>query len=98
MAVNQRASAQGENRMRFYTKQHRHYCGIDLHARTKYVFVLDQTAPDLVHKNLRASPEELLAAVAPCRDELVIAVECIFPWYWLAEDADVHGSGVQIDP
>ena len=23
--------------MRFYTKTHKHYCGIDLHARTMYV-------------------------------------------------------------
>ena len=28
--------------MRFYAKQHRYYCGIDLHARTMYVCVLDQ--------------------------------------------------------
>jgi hypothetical protein len=23
--------------MRFYNRQHRHYCGIDLHVRTMYV-------------------------------------------------------------
>jgi transposase len=71
--------------MRFYTKQHRHYCGIDLHARTMYVCILDQAGQVLVHKNLRASPEELLAVVAPYRDDLVLAVECIFTWYWLAD-------------
>ena len=27
--------------MRFYTGQHQHYCGIDLHARTLYLCVLD---------------------------------------------------------
>jgi len=27
--------------MKFYTKQHRYYCGIDLHARSKYVCILD---------------------------------------------------------
>jgi transposase len=71
--------------MRFYTKQHRHYCGIDLHARSLYVCILDQTGQVLVHQNLRASPEELLAAVAPYRDDLVLAVECIFTWYWVAD-------------
>jgi len=71
--------------MRFYTKPHRHYCGIDLHARTMYVCILDSAGQVLVHKNLRASPEELLAAVAPYRDDLVIAVECIFTWYWVAD-------------
>jgi len=28
--------------MRFYTKQHQHFCGIDLHARTMYVCILNQ--------------------------------------------------------
>ena len=28
--------------MKFYTGQHKHYCGIDLHARSMYVYVLDQ--------------------------------------------------------
>jgi len=28
--------------MRFYTGQHRHYCGVDLHARSMYVCVLEQ--------------------------------------------------------
>jgi len=27
--------------MRFYTKRHRHTCGINLHARTMYVCMLD---------------------------------------------------------
>ena len=31
----------GDLIMRFYTKQHRYYCGIDLHARSMYVCVLD---------------------------------------------------------
>src|SRR3990172_7771905 len=71
--------------MRFYTKQHRHYCGIDLYARTMYVCSLDSAGQVLVHQNLRASPEELLAAVAPYRDDLVLAVECIFTGYWVAD-------------
>ena len=28
--------------MRFYTKPHQFYCGIDLHARSIYVCILDQ--------------------------------------------------------
>ncbi len=33
--------------MRFYTKQHLYYCGIDLHARTMYVCILqDQFEPN----------------------------------------------------
>ncbi len=71
--------------MRFYNEQHRHWCGIDLHARTMYVCILDAEGQVLVHKNLRANPEAFLEVTAPFRDDLVVAVECIFTWYWLAD-------------
>src|ERR671923_358708 len=74
-----------ETSMRFYTKQHKFYCGIDLHARSMYVCVLRQDGEILLHRNMKAAPEPFLKAVAPYRDGLVVAVECIFTWYWLAD-------------
>jgi len=71
--------------MRFYNGQHRHWCGIDLHARTMYVCILDAEGQVLVHKNLRTTPEAFLEVIAPYREDLVVAVECIFTWYWLAD-------------
>jgi hypothetical protein len=71
--------------MRFYTRQHQHYCGIDLHARTMYVCILDAAGTVLVHKDMAAAPEAFLKVIAPYRDDLVVAVECIFTWYWLAD-------------
>ena len=71
--------------MRFYIKQHRHYCGIDLHARSMYLCMLDQTGEVLLHRNFRTNPDAFLKAVAPYREDLVVAVECIFTWYWLAD-------------
>jgi len=71
--------------MRFYTKQHPFYCGIDLHARTMYVCILSQDGEVRLHRNMKASPDALLKAIAPYRDDMVIAVECIFTWYWLAD-------------
>ena len=71
--------------MRFYTRQHRHYCGIDLHARTMYVCVINQGGEVLLHQDFPSNPERFLAAIAPYRDDLVVAVECIFTWYWLAD-------------
>src|SRR5215475_7001074 len=71
--------------MRFYTKQHQFYCGIDLHARTMYLCVLSQDGEILVHRNMPAGPEPFLKAVAPYRTDLVVCVECIFTWYWLAD-------------
>ena len=69
--------------MRFYNRQHRHYCGIDLHVKTMYVCILDATGQVLVHRNVRSTPEALLEVLAPYRDDLVIAAECMFTWYWL---------------
>jgi len=36
--------------MRFYTKQHRHYCSIDLHARSVDVCILAQVGEVLVQR------------------------------------------------
>jgi len=71
--------------MRFYTKQHRYYCGIDLHARRMYICVLDADGQIRVHRNGPATPEHFLTTVAAYREDLVVAVECIFTWYWLAD-------------
>src|SRR5215216_2079777 len=71
--------------MRFYTKQHKFYCGIDLHARSMYVCILNQDGEIMLHRNMKASPEMLLKAIAPYREEIVVSVECIFTWYWLAD-------------
>ena len=71
--------------MKLYTKRYRHYCGIDLHARTMHVCILDQDGNELLSKNIPTKPEELLRLIAPYRDDLVIGVECIFCWYWLAD-------------
>ena len=71
--------------MKFYTQTHQHYCGIDLHARCLYVCILDQQGSILLHKNIQASPDQLMTLVAPYRQDLVIGVECMFSWYWLAD-------------
>jgi transposase len=71
--------------MRFYTTQHKFYCGIDLHARTMYLCVLNQEGEVLLHRNMKAGPDPLLQALAPYREDVVVCVECLFTWYWLAD-------------
>jgi len=71
--------------MRFYTQQHQYYCGVDLHARAMYVCILDQEGNTLIHRNLPAKPERFLKAIAPYRENIVVAVECMFAWYWVAD-------------
>ena len=77
--------------MRFYNRQHRHYCGIDLHVKTMYVCILDATGQVLVHRNVKSTPEAFLEAVAPYRDDVVVAAECMFTWYWLADVCAAQG-------
>ena len=59
--------------MRFYTKPHRHYCRIDLHARTMYVCILNQDGVMVFHRNLPSTPEAFLRAIASYREGLVVA-------------------------
>lgn len=71
--------------MKFYTKSHRYYCGIDLHTKMMYVCILDTEANILIHKNIPTEEKAFLALIKPYRDDLIVGVECIFSWYWLAD-------------
>ena len=71
--------------MRFYTQQHKFYCGIDLHARSMYLCVLNQDGEVLLHRDMKAAPGPFLQAIAPYREDVVVCVECLFTWYWLAD-------------
>jgi transposase len=71
--------------MRFYNTQHQFYCGIDLHARAMYVCILNQNGEMLVHRQMQTNPETFLQVMAPSRAGLVVAVDCLFTWYWLAD-------------
>jgi len=43
-----------------------------------------------LHKDLPAEPAAYLEAIAPYRDGLVVACECLFCWYWLADLCQVE--------
>lgn len=77
--------------MRFYTRQQKFYCGIDLHARTMYVCILHQEGEILVHRNIPSDKEAFLKIIAPYREDVAVSVECIFTWYWLADPCDSQG-------
>jgi transposase len=51
-----------------------------------YLCILDHESGETVlHRNLRCEPELFLRAIEPYRGDLVVGVECIFCWYWLAD-------------
>jgi hypothetical protein len=60
--------------MRFYNQQHRFYCGVDLHARTLALHILDAQGETVLARTIPASPQAFLQAVAPYREtkELII--------------------------
>ena len=71
--------------MIFYTKSHPYYCGIDLHEKTMYMCIVDQSGKIRYHQNLGTSREEFLAAIAPYREDICVGVESTYAWYWLAD-------------
>jgi transposase len=71
--------------MRFYNQAHGFYCGVDLHARTMYLCILDHGGHIVLHRELPCEPAAFLEAIAPFRQGLVVACECLFCWYWLAD-------------
>jgi hypothetical protein len=42
-----------------YTGQHRFYCGVDLHARTMFVHILDRKGKTVFAEDLPANPAAL---------------------------------------
>jgi len=77
--------------MRFYHGTHEHYCGVDLHAKSMYLCVLDRDGQVQLHRDLPADPAPFLRAITPFED-VVVAAECVNMWYWLADvcaDEDV---------
>jgi hypothetical protein len=60
--------------MHFYTHQHQYYCGIDLHARSMYVCIIDSAGTVVFHRNLPTEGEKLLEVISPYRGDIVVAV------------------------
>ena len=50
-----------------------------------YICILNSKGRVKFHKNIKTSPDALMKAIKPYLDGLVIAVECMFSWYWVAD-------------
>ena len=77
--------------MRFYTKQHNFYCGIDLHTNKMYLCILNKKGETVLHRNIKTNPETFLRAIKPYRKDIVVCAECMFTWYWLADLCEKEG-------
>jgi transposase len=85
LALGTQQPKEEETSRQLYTGQHKFYCGIDLHARPMYLCIMNQAGEILLHRHMKAAPEPFLQAITPYREDLVVCVECMFTWYWLAD-------------
>ncbi len=47
--------------------------------------IIDQKGEIVKHKNIDATREAFMKIIKDCREDVVVAVECMFAWYWLAD-------------
>ncbi len=76
--------------MQYYINKHRHTCGVDLHGRNLYLCMLDPDRKVLLHRRVPCDTERLLTELKPFLDDLIIGVESMFKWYWLADFCADH--------
>jgi hypothetical protein len=88
--INAQNEIRGGKIIPFLNQQHKFYCGIDPHARKMYVCILDQKGNTRVHQNLKTDPETLLDFIFPFLEDIMIGVECMFAWYWIADFCSEH--------
>lgn len=77
--------------MKFYTKLHDFYCGIDLHARILYVCILNREGEKVLHQKIKAEQGLLSQLISPYLGNLVIGVECMHCWYWVSDLCEAQG-------
>ena len=50
-----------------------------------YLCILNQEGNIVLHRDIKSDPEVFLKTIAPFHEDVVVAVECIFTWYWIAD-------------
>jgi transposase len=55
-----------------------------------YLCIQNQEGKVVLHRNMPAGPGPFLKSIEPFREDVVVGVECIFTWYWLADLCAKH--------
>ncbi len=72
--------------MRFYQPHSKFYCGIDVHSRIIYVCIIADSKKVILHRKLQnQETDKLLDFLKPYKDNIVLACESTFAWYWLSD-------------
>ncbi len=64
--------------MRFYTRPHKHYGGINLHARKIYVCIVNQCGKVKVHKIIKTNLELFFELIFAYRDYFSVRGPYVF--------------------
>jgi transposase len=62
-----------------------YYCGIDLHARSMYVTVMDKSGKIYLRRNMKNNFDFFLKDILTFLPDLAVGVESTYNWYWLAD-------------
>ncbi|ABK15980.1 IS110 family transposase [Syntrophobacter fumaroxidans] len=73
------------------------YAGIDLHASSNYLAIVDESGKRTLRCKLPNDGEEVVSALEPYRDQMMgVAVESTFNWYWLVDTLNESGLRVHL--
>jgi len=50
-----------------------------------YICILDAEGRIMVHQNIKTDPTAFLNIINPYRQDIAVAVECMFTWHWIAD-------------
>jgi transposase len=73
------------------------YGGIDLHASSNHLGIIDSKDRKVFKKKLRNEPQLILKTLEPFKEEVVgVVVESTFNWYWLVDSLMDAGYRVHL--
>ena len=73
------------------------YCGIDLHAKSSYLAIIDEQRKRIFKRNVPNDRTVMLGFLAPYKSELAgVVVESTFNWYWLVDSLMDDGYTVHL--
>jgi len=61
------------------------YCGVDLHAKSMYICVMNKEGDILLHRNLRNEFREFKRKVNKFLPDISVCAESTYNYYWLAD-------------
>jgi len=70
----------------------KYYCGIDLHARSMYVTVMDKSGKILFRRDMKNDFKIFLRYVSKYLPSMAVGVESTYNWYWIADGC--HQAGI----